>query len=40
MEYADLFKDLGLGIGGGFMLYVVFSLLGYGIRACLKFLKL
>lgn len=40
MEYADLFQDLCLGISGGFILYVIFSLLGYGIYKAFHLMKL
>jgi hypothetical protein len=40
MTAADVFSSFGLGVGGGFTLYVVFSLLGYGIYQALKFLKI
>ncbi|EJF40889.1 hypothetical protein HMPREF1141_1100 [Clostridium sp. MSTE9] len=36
---ADYFSSFGLGVGGGFTTYFVFSLLGYGIYQALKLLK-
>lgn len=40
MDFATLFRYFALGVGGGFILYVIFSLIGYGIYSALKLLKL
>lgn len=40
MEFSELFGYFGLGVGGGFVLYVIFSLLGYGIYKAFGLLKL
>lgn len=40
MEFADALRDWSLGLGGGFMAYVLISLLGYGIGKAFRFIKL
>ncbi len=37
---ADYFSSFGLGVGYGFGMYIVFSLLGYSIYKALGFFKL
>lgn len=39
MDYDSLFSYFALGVGGGFILYVIFSLTGYGIYKALRLLK-
>ena len=40
MDYVSLFSDFGLGVSGGFILYTVFSLIGYSINRAIKLTKL
>jgi hypothetical protein len=40
LDYTTLFDYFVLGVGGGFILYVIFSLLGFGIYKSLKLFKL
>jgi hypothetical protein len=40
MDFVSLFSHFGLGVGGGFILYVIFSLLGYGIHKAFRLTKL
>lgn len=40
MDYGTLFGYFGLGVGGGFILFVVFSLLGFSIHKAIKLTNL
>lgn len=40
MDFGTLFGYFGLGVGGGFILYVIFSLLGYSIGKAIKLTKM
>lgn len=38
-ELSTFFSIFGLGASGGFILYVIFSLMGYGIYSILKIVR-